>query len=158
MGLELAYPGACEKLALISPAASFYPYPLSFLVRGIGISFFPSPKRIANLVRWMTADGFEVRELDVELFYLGLKNYRPPRSILANVYTDQELSQIKAPALLIIGENEVIYQPEKAILRASEYMPNLTCKILPGAGHGSIIEKPEAVSQLMTASFNKTAS
>jgi pimeloyl-ACP methyl ester carboxylesterase len=37
-------------------------------------------------------------------------------------------------------------------------MPNLTSKILPGAGHGSIIEKPEAISQLMTAFFNKTAS
>jgi pimeloyl-ACP methyl ester carboxylesterase len=37
-------------------------------------------------------------------------------------------------------------------------MPNLNSKILPGAGHGLIIERPEEVSRLIAPFFEKTAS
>lgn len=153
--LDLHQPGHMRKLALISPAATFFPYPLSFMITGIGISFFPSRPRIRNLVRWMCADGFEVSDQDVELFYVGLKNFRPPRSILARTFKDDELRRIQTPTMLIIGEQEVIYNPRKAIERAERWMPNVTSRIVKQAGHGSIIERPEEVSRLILDFFEQ---
>lgn len=103
----------------------------------------------------MCADGFQVSESDVELFLAGIKNDRPPRSILANVFKDEALRRIQTPTLLVIGEQEVIYKPRRAVERATRLIPNVQAQIIPHAGHGSVIEKPQEASRVLLAFLEK---
>ena len=62
------------------------------------------------------------------------------------VYTDEELKQIKLPALLLIGAGEKISNPKKAIDRAQRWMPDLTAEIIPNVGHTLNMEQPETIN------------
>ena len=54
-----------------------------------------------------------------------------------SVFTDEELRKIRVPVLLLIGDHEVIYKPEKAIRRAVRHVPDLKAEIIPNANHNA---------------------
>ena len=69
-----------------------------------------------------------------------MKHHRiPPESarILSSmsVFSDDELRTIKVPVLLMIGENEVIYDAAKALGRARALIPNFEGELVPGVNH-----------------------
>jgi pimeloyl-ACP methyl ester carboxylesterase len=72
--------------------------------------------------------------------------YCRPASMYPTVYTDAELKQIDHPALLLIGNAEKIYNPNKAIERAQRWMPDLTAEIIPDAGHLLIMDQPDIIN------------
>jgi pimeloyl-ACP methyl ester carboxylesterase len=51
------------------------------------------------------------------------------------VVSDEELCKIQHPVLLLIGDHEVIYNPERAIERATRLVPGLKAEIVPNANH-----------------------
>ena len=51
------------------------------------------------------------------------------------VLTDAEWGSLRTPVLFLVGENEVIYPPRKAIRRLKHVAPQVTTDIIPGAGH-----------------------
>ena len=75
----------------------------------------------------------------LELFYLGMKHFRmPPETafIIPDVFTDEELRALEVPVLLLIGDGEVIYDPAKALDRASRLIPNFEGELVLGGKHG----------------------
>jgi pimeloyl-ACP methyl ester carboxylesterase len=52
-----------------------------------------------------------------------------------SVFSDKELSKILTPVLLLIGDHEVIYKPERVIQRATRLGPGLKAEIVPNANH-----------------------
>jgi pimeloyl-ACP methyl ester carboxylesterase len=58
-----------------------------------------------------------------------------PRHWSPTVFSDEELRKIRNPVLLLIGDHEVIYKPERAIERATRLVPNLKAEIIPNANH-----------------------
>lgn len=67
--------------------------------------------------------------------------YLPPN------HTDEELKQVKAPTLLLLGDQEVIYNAGAALKRAATFIPNLQTRLIPGAGHALNFDQPEMVNQ-----------
>jgi pimeloyl-ACP methyl ester carboxylesterase len=67
-------------------------------------------------------------------------------STYPDVYKDDELRQITMPTLLLIGAEDKIYNPKKAIQRAQQLMPNLTGEIIPNLGHILFMDKPELIN------------
>jgi pimeloyl-ACP methyl ester carboxylesterase len=63
------------------------------------------------------------------------------------VNTDDELRQIQASTLLLLGEHEIIYNPRTALKRATKLIPRLEADIIPGAGHALNLDQPERVNQ-----------
>jgi pimeloyl-ACP methyl ester carboxylesterase len=59
------------------------------------------------------------------------------------------LSKLNVPGLLIFGEYEILYNPKQVVERALRIMPGLTGKIVEGAGHAAIYDKPEEVNALI---------
>jgi pimeloyl-ACP methyl ester carboxylesterase len=51
------------------------------------------------------------------------------------VLTDAEWGGLRVPALLLVGEHEVIYSAEKAVCRLKRVAPKVSAGIIPGAGH-----------------------
>jgi pimeloyl-ACP methyl ester carboxylesterase len=49
------------------------------------------------------------------------------------------------PTLLLIGEQEVIYEPRAAMERAARCIPHIEAEIIPNAGHALSFDQPESV-------------
>lgn len=59
------------------------------------------------------------------------------------------LCQFKCEALVIFGEHEVLYDPYKVSKRAELYFPNTKTRVLAGAGHAVIYDKPEEANKII---------
>ncbi len=71
------------------------------------------------------------------------------------VFSDEELGQIKAPTLLLLGEQEVIYEPGKALNRANSHIPRIETAVIPDAGHTLNFDQPEMVNRTILEFLNK---
>lgn len=63
------------------------------------------------------------------------------------------LRQFRSPGLLVFGEHEVLYDPDKVAVRARRLMPGLRCEIVPGAGHAAVYDKPAEVNRMLIEFF-----
>lgn len=78
-------------------------------------------------------------------FYKGLRVLgkfflSEPRSVLR---------QLKVPGMLIFGEHEILYNPQKISKRAKKLMPTLESRIIEGAGHAAIYDKPDEANRVV---------
>lgn len=67
------------------------------------------------------------------------------------------LRQFSSPGLLVFGEHEVLYNPEKVGAKAKKLMPGLRVEIVPGAGHAAVYDKPDEVNALLINFFQRLA-
>lgn len=51
-------------------------------------------------------------------------------------FSDDELSSITAPVLLLVGEHSAIHDPAEVVDRAQRLLADLDARIIDGAGHG----------------------
>ena len=137
----IAAPARVHKLVLLSPGASFQPIFKQFMLRGMLMSMIPIRFTADYFMGWMgikDSPGDPVSRCLLDLFYLGMKYFRmPPESVrlMPTVFSDDELRALHVPVLLLIGENEVIYDATKALARARALLPNFEGDLVPGANH-----------------------
>ncbi len=62
------------------------------------------------------------------------------------VLQDDELNNLKVPALFIVGENERIYSAQKALRRLRRIAPQIKIELIPHAGHNLLWVNPEMVN------------
>ena len=141
--MALAYPDRLRKIVLLAPAASIYP--MNFLTNlGLRLPFkIRIPAR--SVFKMIAPKGTVFEERFIHLMEM-VTQYCLPATMFPTVYTDEELKQIKLPALLLIGAGEKIYNPKKAIDRAQRWMPDLTAEIIPNVGHTLNMEQPETIN------------
>ncbi len=73
---------------------------------------------------------------------------RPKISVTkAPAFSGAELRAIRAPTLLLIGEQERLYQPQAALKQAQARMPGLHVALVPNADHIAAMAQPDAVNQ-----------
>jgi pimeloyl-ACP methyl ester carboxylesterase len=53
--------------------------------------------------------------------------------------------------LLLIGQQEALYDPVAAVKRAQQLIPDVQTELIPHAGHDLPIGKPETVNQRILA-------
>ena len=61
----------------------------------------------------------------------------------------KELASVRCPALLILGEHEMLYHSAKAARRARKFIPHLVTEIIPNVGHSAMFDDPETVNRLL---------
>jgi pimeloyl-ACP methyl ester carboxylesterase len=131
---------------LLDPAASFAPMSAAFIWHSlIPIMVHPTRAGLVKYFRWLTR-GYVVDRRWGELMVLGILNTRPQPPIRATPFGDEELHGVKVPTLLLIGGRSVIYNPHRALQRATRTMPNLEAEIIPDASHALNAEKAELVN------------
>ena len=134
-------PDRIEKLVLLSPAACFQPIVSQFGLRGMLMGLFPTRLTTNSLMRWMgfkNTPGDAGTQCILDLFYLGIKHFRllpETMRIMPGVFSDDELRAMQVPVLLLIGENEVIYDAAKALDRAQALFPNFEGALVPNSNH-----------------------
>jgi pimeloyl-ACP methyl ester carboxylesterase len=143
IGLQfaLAAPGRVRKLVLLSPAASLLPLVKQFNLR-LFLSMLP-PRRhwFLSFMGWMGPRGAPgdggLGDL-VDLLYLGVSHFRmrpETMRVMPGVFSDEDLSALSMPVLLLMGEHEVIYDSNEALTRARRLIPDLKGELVPHSSH-----------------------
>jgi pimeloyl-ACP methyl ester carboxylesterase len=64
----------------------------------------------------------------------------PPRS-----FTDEELHKLSMPILLLIGQQELLYNPGKAVARAKALLPDATVELIKHCNHAIVSDQTELI-------------
>jgi pimeloyl-ACP methyl ester carboxylesterase len=146
-------PDRVDRIVLLSPAATFAPI-WAFYAHIFRSSFFT----------WI-ANGVAIDPLDAswgDLVNLARIEGRPVNIVPPRVLRRSELRNIRVPVLLLIGDREVIYEPQPTIARALERMPGLEAAIVAGANHMTALTQPDEVNarvlRFLKASSGSSAS
>ncbi len=143
--LSLAYtvaePERVQKLVLLS-AGGLLPIATQFRLRGMLMVFFPTRFTVNSFMRWAgladTPSGMDARPV-LDLMYLGMKHFRMPQDttrIAARPLSDDELRGMRVPTLFLMGDQEVLCDPAKALARARRLIPNFDGDLVPWSSHG----------------------
>jgi len=134
----LNFPNKINKLVLLAPAATVLKTSSMFTMRAI-LSLIPSRYFLKSLIYWVMADSVKkdekAMEKTVNFMYLGSKCFKTRLPPAPTVLEDAELKNIKIPVLYMVGENEKIYSPSKAVNRIKNVAPQIKTEIVPNAGH-----------------------
>jgi pimeloyl-ACP methyl ester carboxylesterase len=150
LNFALHAPQCLERIALLSPAASFVS--LNTFFRSVAAAAMHIRARLvlkASLYSWV-APGFKVNQIYTEQFILGLlywnwaMNSNGYSGVMPTAFRGEELSQIRIPVLMLIGDHDRLNQP-KTIEQARQMIPHIQAEIIPNAGHLLSMEQPELV-------------
>jgi pimeloyl-ACP methyl ester carboxylesterase len=142
LNYALHKPERVNKIALISPAACFLPLNWQHALRGAGMFFFPSRQAMRSFKLWETypqniqsPENLAFFNDKLEQLYLGFKHFRCRGEANPDIFFDDELRGLKTPILLLIGRQEVIYDPAASIERARRLISHIEADLIPDASH-----------------------
>jgi pimeloyl-ACP methyl ester carboxylesterase len=141
LSAALHLPERVKKAILISPAASFMTMWPSlwhlFIPAHVIAPRIGSEQMILKAYAWMW-QGFPIDDCIMRLRNItalnGLPHHGPP-----SVFSDGELRKIQTPILLLIGDHEMVYKPDRVIRRATRLVPN--------ANHNAEYTAPDFVNE-----------
>jgi pimeloyl-ACP methyl ester carboxylesterase len=144
----LYLPDRVKKVVLISPAATFLqmwafyyhiaiPYKIGYMLGSKGL--------IMNGFNWLW-QGFPRDKVFTQYTEISKTSGFPSNQLTPPVYTDKELRQIRTPMLLLIGDHEVIYNPERVINRATRMVTGLKGEVILNANHSAQVTAPDVVN------------
>ena len=136
---------------LLSPPAAFAPFNKMYILRIVPSILFPIRPFIINSIRPL----FVKRPNEIYFEQLVLAATCKFKLVFPTEFADDELQQIKTPALLLVGEKEVIFSPQKAIDRATRLISNIQAEMIPDAGHIPSMDQPEMVNERTLNFINK---
>jgi pimeloyl-ACP methyl ester carboxylesterase len=157
LNFALAAPSRVKRIVLIAPAASFAKFRLSFFLHFLGPLFFPTRAAVRKSLQWLSAAGHAVDERLADQMFQAARHFRFPKDgIYPTVFTDDELRRLCMPALLLVGDREVIYDAHLAVNRALQLIPGIQAEVIPDASHLLIMEQPEVVNRRLLAFLGST--
>lgn len=156
--LALHAPGRVARAALLS-ANGFVPVRMPFrlarykaarILQGLVAGRLATRGMLRRAIGRTAAAGTAPDEDEVESLYLLTRHYRfryPPGPLAA-----AELRALDAPTLLLMGRRDPFFPAGAVVARARLALPNLRgAEVLPGAGHGLLTDRPDAVNARMLA-------
>lgn len=155
----LEYPASVERLVLLTPSIGGFRYPFGMTLRTIGHAInygrFGLEKAAELFIENPYWSFFVPRTED------GKKEFR--KAFLANsrMYQGRQglsraakpaaigrLGEIRAPTLLIVCDRDSDFNLRAGII-ASERIPGVTVKMIPGCGHLPNVEAPDETNRLI---------
>ncbi len=151
----LHLPERVRKAVLISPAATFVQmwawYWHLFIPAHVIAPAIRSERLVTAAYAWLWGN-FPMDERYGRLRAItklaGYPRYGVSQNrVLPPVYSDEELRRIRTPMLLLVGDNEVIYRPDRVLRRATRLVPGLKAEIVPRANHTAQLTAPKVVNE-----------
>jgi pimeloyl-ACP methyl ester carboxylesterase len=162
-------PDRVNALVILSPAGGLVPLRVQMYIRGalntLTGAFLPGLTRytMRSLFRWMfykpNLRRAEIRPVADCIFtqmLLGTRHFHqehlsPKNFVLPGICSDEELRAIRSPTLLLIGQQESLYNAAAAITRARQLITKIQAEIIPDAGHDLPVSKAKVVDQKVLA-------
>ncbi|WP_230210332.1 alpha/beta fold hydrolase [Streptomyces kaniharaensis] len=130
-------PGGIEKVP-----ARFYAH----MIGGLFGMLAPRPLRPA-LGRLLANPALSSPSEMIAPLMLGMRTYKPNTRPAARPFTDEELSSIQLPTLVLLGRRSALLRPRQVLKRVTALIPNVQAEIVQRAGHGLNLERPELVNE-----------
>jgi pimeloyl-ACP methyl ester carboxylesterase len=156
LALNAAYylPKRVRNVVLISPAATFVQIWSIFvhtIIPGYWIAPIFRSERLCHYAADWIWQGFPMDDCMRQLRRIaqvgGYPRYRPTQNPPPSVFSDEELRGVRAPVLLLIGDHEVLYNPERVFARATRLVPHLEAQLVPNANHCAEYTAPDFVNK-----------
>ncbi len=161
LNFALHAPSRVNKAILISPASPFVSFKKGFILRLLPSAFLPFRPVITFGLQGMWSEGFRVKKEFMHQLVMAGKYCRLMHGgagPFPGVFTDDQLRQITTPILLLLGEQEITFDPHAALNRAKNLLPNLEGEVMPNVGHALTMEQPEiANARIITFLGDATA-
>ncbi|MCS6940802.1 MAG: alpha/beta fold hydrolase [Roseiflexaceae bacterium] len=103
-----------------------------------GKTFLTDPNRVQERAMW--------RERMIANHRVGIS--RAVQGVIERQGVYDQIDRITAPTLIIVGAQDAATPPDKS-RRIFERIPNAALIVIPGAGHTSTVEAPEAVTMVI---------
>jgi pimeloyl-ACP methyl ester carboxylesterase len=147
LGWALSAPERVRKLVLLSPSSLLSIRPQFYLrvAMAILVPYLSSESRQKLFLGFSSSTTAPAIKQLMTRTDFRYQFFSPP------VNSDAELRQLRAPTLLLLGEHEVIYNPQRALDRAMRLIPHLEATIVPGAGHALTFDQAEVVNERILA-------
>ncbi len=148
-----------NRLVLISPASPFVTFNKGFIFRLLPSTVLPISPVIAWGMQGLFGKGFQVDKRFMHQLVMGGKYCRIMNGTypFPSIFTDDQLRQINTPILLLLGEQEVTFNPHAALNRARSLLPHGEGEILPNVGHALTMEQPGAANARILAFLSNEA-
>ncbi|GAB5400571.1 MAG: carboxylesterase [Aureisphaera sp.] len=138
----LAHPERLNKVILISPSSTVMQPRVGYLIIAIITHFFPTYFFVRRLVNWerkclvkQGAVGRAKADQMIEEVVLAGKCFKKRKFVNSTVMSDRDLQNLKVPTLYLIGDQEVLYAPNKVVQRLNYVAPQIKTEIIPDASH-----------------------
>lgn len=150
-------PERVHRVVMINPAGtfvSFFPILLRMIFRRLTQGLLvaarlkapqPAPS-VASTLGKNVVFSPEQAEWAHLVGLIAFNEQMRPNAIAPAVLSVVELRKIRAPVLLLLGDNELLYDPHEVLRRAQARMPALEATMIPGAHHIAAMAKPDEVN------------
>jgi pimeloyl-ACP methyl ester carboxylesterase len=142
IGLELAmrHPERINKMVLIGASTHY---------EGLHENFLEKVKKASadNWIEPMAVDIYKKMAPDPAQIIVLIEKIKT-LWLTEPAYTQEEISSIKAPTLVITGINEELIKPEHT-MNIAQTIPNSQLEFVPNTGHFCPMEDPKRVNRLI---------
>lgn len=141
-----------SSIVLLDPSETFMPMNGGIAWKGFKyFMFFPNRNKYSKFLDWLGGgytdpDLLLWREHMLDVIEFGsTKMFDVPQH---RIFKPEELTMIKIPVLIMAGGKPILYgDPEEFKTNAKNALPHAKVIIVPDAGHGLNMEKPEYVNR-----------
>ncbi|RDI64821.1 alpha/beta fold hydrolase [Nocardia pseudobrasiliensis] len=131
------------SLTMFEPGGATFAKPRwSLMLRFILAGMRPTPERMRKMNRWLMP-RFELDDEEFAAAMVTLK-FRPGMP-WERPLTDEQLSAVTAPLLVLFGAETVVGDPEFAAARVRAHIPSAEIETYPNIGHDLLWANPDQV-------------
>lgn len=147
MNMAVQAPERVESLIIVSPTESFAKIRLPFWYWIIKSAVSPFDSTKMKFLEYTNAGKpLQIPQCIADLLIMGMKCANLRIKPLVHRFSDEELSHIKSPVLLLIGNKEVVTKVDEVVARASRLIKNIRCQLIDDAGHTLATARPDVVN------------
>ncbi|BAJ32596.1 MULTISPECIES: alpha/beta fold hydrolase [Kitasatospora] len=136
-------PGGIEKVP-----ARFYAHMIG------GLFGMLAPRRLRPaLGRLLANPALSAPPEMIAPLMLAMRTYKPNARPAARPFDEGELASVRVPSLFLVGARSALLRPRRVVERVGAHVPGARTEIVPGAGHGLNLERPELVNERLLEFF-----
>jgi pimeloyl-ACP methyl ester carboxylesterase len=145
------FPERVKRLVIMSPAATIAPLTPIFYLKLFPALFTASDKKINQFLKWISGnDNIDFPNPAFAVFTSGMKSFQGwAMGTKLVIYSESDFKKIKAPSLLLIGEQDPIYKkisPRELADKFNTIQPNIKAETVHGK-HGFPIQQAQYVNE-----------
>ncbi|OAB37075.1 hypothetical protein PMSD_09735 [Paenibacillus macquariensis subsp. defensor] len=149
LNFALHSPEKVQKMILLAPAAGIHKVTPKFLLKVYPAIMLPTVSRIRKELSWFMSKSYQPNahaEVLIRQFIVSGMNCVPQLRVTPTVFKDHELQGLTMEILLMVGDQEVIYDYDKMLSKANRVLPNVHTSVIHDAGHALTVEQYEIVN------------
>ena len=141
------YPDKVDSLVLICPGG-LAPEKSSFLWKAVIFSLLGKWGKKKTLKLIGAEQSSQDMVTDLSLAHLTFEHFKP-RTAKMPIFSEQSLSKLSMPILMLFGDSDQLIPADKSIERLKQFAPHSKIELLPDTGH-LIVNQTYKIMQFLT--------